>query len=121
MFMIITKALYGLKTSAKAWSKFFGKSLKEMRYLSCFTDQNIWMKPAVNKDGYRYLSYMLVYVCDYLAVHTYPGPIMEDLKSCYKLKVNSYEEPEKYFGKNFGKYQLEHDDEKLYWSIHASD
>ena len=30
MAMVITRALYGLKTSAKAWSEFFGKSLKEM-------------------------------------------------------------------------------------------
>ena len=62
MAMVITRALYGLKTSAKAWSEFFGKSLKEMGYTPCVTDPDVWMKPLVNKEGYAYWSYMLVYV-----------------------------------------------------------
>ena len=41
MAMIITRALYGLKTSAKAWSKFFGKLLKEMGYTLCVADLDI--------------------------------------------------------------------------------
>ena len=33
--MIITRALYGLKTNTKAWKEFFNGSLKEMGYSSC--------------------------------------------------------------------------------------
>ena len=43
MAMVITRVLYGLKTSAKAWNEFFGKSLKEMGYTSCVVDPNFWM------------------------------------------------------------------------------
>ena len=82
--MVITRALYSLKTSAKAWSEFFGKLLKEMGYTSCVTDPDIWMKPETNNGGYRYWSYMLVYVDDCLFVYHAPGPEMEKLKSQYK-------------------------------------
>ena len=104
MAMIITRALYGLKTSAKAWREFFGKSLKEMGYTSCIADPDVWMKPAVNKGGYKYWSYMLVYVDDCLSVHHDPGPEMEELKSCYKLKNDKYGEPDRYLGENVGKF-----------------
>ena len=43
MAMIITRALYGLKTSAKAWSEFFGKLLKEMEYMLCVANPNVWI------------------------------------------------------------------------------
>ena len=98
--MVITRALYGLKTSAKAWSEFFGKSLKEMGYTPCAADPDVWMKPLANKKRYSYWSYMLVYVDDCLAVHHDPGPVMEDLKSRYKLKNDTYGEPARYLGAN---------------------
>ena len=66
MAMVITRALYGLKTSAKAWSEFFGKSLKEMGYTSCDADPDVWMNTQINKEGYKYWAYMLVYVDDCL-------------------------------------------------------
>ena len=54
MAMVITRALYGLKTSAKAWSEFFGKLLKEMGHKSYVVDPDVWMKPETNKEGYKY-------------------------------------------------------------------
>ena len=41
MAMIITRAFYGLKTSAKAWSELFGRSLKETGYVSCVVDPEV--------------------------------------------------------------------------------
>ena len=52
--MVITRALYGLKTNPKAWSEFFGKSLTDMGYTRCVADPDVWMKPATNKEGYSY-------------------------------------------------------------------
>ena len=51
---------------------------------------------------------MLVYVDDCLAVHRNPGPVMEDLKSRYKLKNDTHGEPERYLVTNVEKYQLEY-------------
>ena len=62
---------------------------------------------------------MLVYVNDCLLVHHDPNPVMEDLKSRYKLKGDSYGQPDRYLGANVGKYQL--NDGKEYWSMHPGD
>ena len=79
------------------------------------------MKTLTNNKGYAYWSYILVYVENCLAVHHDSGPIMEDLESCYKLKNDINGEPERYLGANVEKYQLEHNGEKSYWSMHAYD
>ena len=118
--MVITRALYGLKTSAKAWSEFFRKSLKEMGYKSCVADPDVWMKPATNKEGYKYWAYMLVYVDDCLLVHHASGPEMEKLKSRYKLKNDFYGGPTRYLGANVEKYQIPKTGEK-YLSMYAYD
>ena len=82
MAMITTRALYGLTPSIKAQSKFFGKALKERKYTPCAADPDVQMKPLINKVGYTYCSYMLVFVDDRLAIHYDPGLVMDDLKFC---------------------------------------
>lgn len=77
------------------------------------------MKPAVNNKCFSYWSYILVYVDDYLAVYHDPGPIMEDLKSRYKLNNDMYRESENYLGANVGTYQLKHNGGKSYWSMNV--
>ena len=120
MTMVITRALYCLKTSAKAWSEFFGKSFKEMGYTSCVANLDIWIKSPTNNEGYKYWPYMLEYVDDCLAIHHDPGPVMEELKSRYKLKNDTYGEPKRNVGANIEKYQVPHNG-KTYWSMHAYD
>ena len=75
------------------------------------------MKPTVNDKGFTYWSYMLVYINNCLAVYHNPGPEMEELKSRYKLKNDTYGEPDRYLGANDGKYQLKHNRGKSYWSM----
>ena len=41
--MVVTRALYGLKTSAKAWRSFFGISLGQMGYKLCPADPDVYM------------------------------------------------------------------------------
>ena len=77
------------------------------------------MKPETNEAGLAYWLYMLVYVDDCLCVHHDPDPVMEDLKSQYKLKGDSYGAPERYLGANVEVNQL--DDGVQYWSMHAVD
>ena len=77
------------------------------------------MKPQTNNDGYSYWSYMLVYVNDCLAVHHDPGPVMEALSSCYKLKNDTYGEPKKVFRSKCQKISVTTQQGKFYWSMHA--
>ena len=104
MAMVITRAHCGLKTGVKAWSEFFGKLLKEMRYIACITNLDVWVEPQTNNDGYSYWSYILVYVDDCLAIHCNPGSVMEDLKSCYKLMNDTYGKLKRDLGVNVEKY-----------------
>lgn len=104
--MIITRALYGLKTSDKILRTFFARSLTEINYKFCPADPDVYMKPERDYNGNQYWSYMLVYVNDCRSVHNNSNPIMEDLKSRYKLKGDSYGEPDRYLVANVCKYQL---------------
>jgi hypothetical protein len=117
--MIITRALYGLKSSAKAWRDFFKVSLDEMGYKSCPADPDVYMKAECTKEGHEYWSYMLVYVDDCLLVHHDPDPVMEELKSRYTLKKDAYGRPDRYLGANIQKYQL--NDGNEYWCMHPGD
>ena len=60
--MVVVKALYGLKSLAKAWRNFFAKSLDDLGYKSCPADPDVYMKPEAKADGTTYYSYLLVYV-----------------------------------------------------------
>ena len=78
--LIVMRALYGLKSSAKAWRTFFSNSLAEMGYTSCRADPDVYMKKQCDEEGNKYWSYMLVYVDNCLLVHHDPGPTMNELK-----------------------------------------
>ena len=119
--MIITRALYGLKTSANAWSEFFGQLLNEVGYTPCIADPDVWIEPTVNNIAFSYWSYMLIYMDDCLALYQDPRPVIEDFKSCYKLNNDMYGEPERCLAANIEKYQLKHNERKSYWSMHAYD
>ena len=117
--LIVVRALYGLKSSAKAWRTFFSNSLAEMGYTSCRADPDVYMKKQCDKEGNKYWSYMLVYVDDCLLVHHDPGPTMDDLKRRYSLKNDAYGEPDRYLGANTDKFHLS--DGHEYWSMHPYD
>ena len=57
--LIISKALYGLRTSGYAWHKKFADTLRDMGYLPCVGDGDVWMKDM--GDHYDYVCvYMLM-------------------------------------------------------------
>ena len=66
----------------------------------CVADPDIWMNLADNKKGFVCGSYTLVYIDGCLAVYHHPGPVMEDLKSRYKLKNDVDREQKRYLGAN---------------------
>ena len=58
--MIVVRALYGLKSSAKAWRQFFVRTLTKLGYCSCLADPDVFMKPEVDTNGREYWSPILV-------------------------------------------------------------
>ena len=93
-----------MKISAKAWSLFFAASFKEMGCTLCVANPDVYTKMEVYKEGYKQWSYMLVYIDDYLCVHHKSDPVMEDLKSQYKLKGDIYGVSKQYLVANVEKY-----------------
>ena len=117
--MVITRALYGTKSAAKAWRDYFQESLEALGYSPCRADENVYMKPRRKPDGSKYWSYLLVYVDDCLCVDFFPSEVMEKLRAEYKLKNDEYGEPKRYLGANVGLYEL--NDGHSYWSMSAHD
>ena len=57
--MLARKALYGLKISGEAFRAFLTETLDAMGYRPSYADPNLWLRPAVNPDGFKYYRYIL--------------------------------------------------------------
>ena len=53
-YLLIVKALYGLKSSGLCWSERFSSVLQEMGYFPCKNELDIWMKDM--GDHYEYIG-----------------------------------------------------------------
>ena len=115
--VVITRALYGLRSSGKAWKDHMLATLRDHGYVSCKADPDVWMKPKTKPDGFKYQSFILVYTDDILAVDHDPRSIMDYLASRYTLKPGSVQEPELYLGLQVSKFYIgdAEDPEKPRW------
>ena len=66
--MIITRALYGLKSSGAAWREKPAETLISLGYKSSNADADVWMKWDFKPNGYPYYKYMLCYVDEFLHI-----------------------------------------------------
>jgi hypothetical protein len=57
--MIIKKALYGLKSSGAAFRAHLAETLDAMGYKPSYADPDVWLRPAVKPDGFKYYEYIL--------------------------------------------------------------
>ena len=77
---IITKALYGLKSSGASFRAHLAKHLEEeLGFKSTEADPDVWLRPAVKPDGEEYYEYVLCYVDDILAISYDPDRIMKQI------------------------------------------
>jgi hypothetical protein len=117
--VVITRALYGLKSSGKAWRDHMAATLRDHGYMSCKADPDVWLKPKIKPDGFKYWSYILVYTDDILAINHEPKTIMDYLASRYTPKPGSVQEPEIYLGSQISKFFIEGEEnpEKPRWAM----
>jgi len=104
--MIIVRALYGLKTSGASWAAMLAESLSAMGYQPTEADRNVWIKPSIKPNGFRYYQMILVYVDDILHVSHDPSPGIEALKKLYELKEESIGPPKHYLGADIQQVQV---------------
>ena len=63
LLLVIRRAIYGLKTSGLRWHKKFADVLREMGFIPCPAEPDIWMRD-MQDDHYEYIA---VY-CDDLTI-----------------------------------------------------
>lgn len=117
--VVITRALYGLQSSGKAWRDHMAATLRDHGYTSCRADLDVWMRPKTKANGFQYWSYILVDTDDILVVDHEPQKVMDYLASRYTLKPGSVKEPDTYLGAQVSKFYIDGapDPEKPRWAM----
>lgn len=115
----IVRALYGLKSSGARWRDHMAATLRGLEFTPCKADPDVWMRPAVKKNGDLYYEYILTYVDDCLVVSEDPKTIMTMLGETYTLKKDSVKEPDTYLGAEIRKWNIEDSDDpkKTRWAM----
>jgi hypothetical protein len=117
--VVIVRALYGLRTSGASWHAQLATTMQRLGFTPCMADRDVWMRPAVKPDGFKYYEYVLLYVDDTLVVSHEPMKIMEAIKQDYRLKDDLVEEPTRYLGADIGRFQFADEPDKPRWSMSA--
>ena len=80
--LIISRALYGLKSSGLRWHERFADVLREMGFFPSRAEPDIWMRDR--GDHYEYIG---VYVNDLLIVRREADKIIKSLEQDYNFKL----------------------------------
>ena len=80
--LIISKALYGLKSSGLRWHERFADVLRAMGFFPSRAEPDIWMRDK--DDHYEYIG---VYVDDLLIVSKNPQDIIDQLTKVHSFKL----------------------------------
>jgi hypothetical protein len=103
---VIKLALYGLKSSGLAWRSHLAETLRSLDFSMCYTENEMWFKPATKLDGTEYYQYVLVYTDDILAISTKPGDILAYFDQHNVLKPNLIGPATQYVGAQIGQYMI---------------
>lgn len=115
----IVRALYGLKSSGKAFHDYLSMHLRQLGFKSSRADPDVWMKPGTKANGFEYWQYVITYVDDICCAMENPSEFMTLLGKRLTLKPGSVKEPDIYLGADVKKYYIEgsEDPEKARWAI----
>ena len=98
--VIITRALYGLKSSVLIWRNHLADILgNKLKFRSSLSDLDLWYKEMISE----YYAYILVYVDDILILDKDPERFMQVLNEKYTIKPGSIGEPKVYLGGGISK------------------
>jgi Reverse transcriptase (RNA-dependent DNA polymerase) len=114
--MIITCALYRLKSSGAAYRAHFAQTLRDLGFTACKADPDVWMRRATKESGFEYYEYILTYVDDCLVVSGDPKKIIQALEEEYKYRLKDVGEPKRYLGAKIGKINFQDGTKAWYMS-----
>ena len=96
--MIVTRALYGLKSAGAAFRSYLASHLISLDYRASYADPDVWLRPAVKPDGTQYYEMILCYVDDILCISHDPMRTMLRIKEKFALKNDEVKTPTDYLG-----------------------
>ncbi len=96
--MLVTRALYGLKSAGAAFRSYLAEHLHNLDYRATYADPDVWLRPAVKANGETYYEMVLCYVDDILCISMDPRGTMERIKEKFELKNNEIKTPDSYLG-----------------------
>ena len=94
--MFICKALYGLRSSGAAFHAHLADTLYDIGIVPTRADPDVWRRPAVKEDGFKYYEYVLCYVDDILAISHKAKDVLKAVQAMFKLKDERIEPPDMY-------------------------
>jgi hypothetical protein len=115
--VLVTRAMYGLKSSGAAWHAKFSDTLRSMNFKPSYADPDVWVRAAIKSDGFEYYEYILVYVDDALVISAAPIPIMKTLQQAYRLK-DQPAPPSTYVGATIKEWSIPNETRKT-WSMNC--
>ena len=96
---VIVRALYGLASSGASFRNHIADCMHHLGYKSCLPDLDLWYKAEVRKeDNYKYYSYVLLYVDDFLCIHHSAEEELNKNDKFFKIKAGSIGDPDIYLG-----------------------
>ena len=96
--MLITRALYGLKTTSAIFRSYSAETLDELGYTPTKPDPDIWLRKAVKAEGFQYYEMVLCCVDYVLCISDDRMKTMKGIQRTFKLKDDKIDEPEDYQG-----------------------
>lgn len=118
-YAIITRALYGLKSSSAAWRNTLAGTLGNLGFKPTLADPDVWIRPASKLNGEHYYEYLFVYVDDILVLSEKPEIVMQGISKAYCLKEGSVGRPTAYLGAQIKEHRLPDNPTKVLWSMSA--
>ena len=116
--MLITRALYWLKTSSASFRSYFEETLYELGYTSMKAESGVWLEKAVRADGFQYYEIVLCYVDDAIFISENPMKTMKGIHRTFKLKDDKIDKPKDYIGTTLEKMILS--DGSQFWSMSSA-
>ena len=96
--LIISKALYGLRTSGARYHEVMAGTLRDMGFKPTMADPDLWYR-----DMGSHYDYVCVYVDDLMIVSKHPQEFFDLLINKYKYILKGVGPPEYHLGGNFGR------------------
>lgn len=96
--VILNKALYGLRTSGRAFRNTFADFLRSLGFFPTRYDRDVWMRLRDDKSGYDYLC---THVDDFKVAAKDPDHWVQRISSVFLLKTA--EDPDYYLGLNYNR------------------